>query len=796
MHGYRLMLHLRERLTQQAAVSAVGSLALEGRPVAELFDQAARVIHETLASDVSMVLETTADGGISIRASAGEAAPQPPEPSPDLRRSIGRMRAAGETLLTSDLSSETHFHAPGLAAAGMVSLLAAPIGSGEAAFGELVACSRRRAAFSEDDLAFVESIANVLMAAVERERAVVRAAEAESRMSQFWKVSHDLLAVFSADGRFLEVSGSWERTLGWTPEELIGRSGLDLVEPEDREATLANADPTLLGGTVSEVVNRFRAKDGSSRWLLWSVHEGPDGSLYAVAKDITGRYEEQALAARREEQLNDAQRLAGMGSFEIEFATGVHTLSENLREMLAMDSCVSTDDVFLARVHPEDREQMQAVMGHQPEDDEGVDFRVKLPDGRVRALSSIVRPIRDAAGTATGLRGTVKDVTESRESEAALRRSEERFRQGFDNAPIAMSLIDPASLRFVRVNDAFCEMVGRDRGTLAESTFADVSHADELAADQENARRLVAGELDSYVTEKRYVRPDGSETWASVSITPVREPDGSVDVLFGQMLDITERKAREASLSAQLDEIAGLGEIRRAFEEDRFELHAQPIVDLATGETVQRELLIRMRSPEGKLIPPGAFLPAAEKHGAIRDIDRWVIAQGADLAALGIDVEINISAASIGDPGLVADIEAELERTGADPSRLVFEITETALIEETEVAVTLAERLRRLGCRFALDDFGSGYGGFHYLKHLPMDFLKIDREFIRDARTSEADQHVIRAIVGLAHGFGLKTIAEGVEDQETLDLLHEFGVDHAQGFHLGRPAPLAAEAPA
>jgi EAL domain-containing protein (putative c-di-GMP-specific phosphodiesterase class I) len=133
----------------------------------------------------------------------------------------------------------------------------------------------------------------------------------------------------------------------------------------------------------------------------------------------------------------------------------------------------------------------------------------------------------------------------------------------------------------------------------------------------------------------------------------------------------------------------------------------------------------------------------------------------------------------------------------------VFEITETALIEETDVAVTLAERLRQLGCRFALDDFGSGYGGFHYLKQLPMDFLKlpmdflkIEREFIRDAVTSDAYQHLIHAIVGLARGFGLQTIAEGVEDQETLDLLRDLGVDHAQGFHLGRSASsTAAEAP-
>ncbi len=662
---------IRDRLTQQALVSALGSLALRGRRVSELFDEAARVLHETLASDVIMVVETTGEGDIMVRASAGERPPQPPPPSPELRLSVIRLRAAGKTLLTPDLATETSFRSPGLAAEGFVSLVSAPIGKGATAFGELVACSRRRAAFSEDDLAFVESIANVLMATVERERADVRAAEAESRMSRFWQLSNDLLAVFSPDGRFVQASAAWERTLGWTPEELIGRLALELVVEDDRAGAQAGLGPALGGGgTAPEVVSRVRAKDGAERWLLWSMHRGPDGSLYAVAKDITERHEQQALTARREEQLNDAQRLAGVGSWEVDFTSGRSTLSASLREMLALGE----EDGVLDRVHPEDRARVErAIATAQP-----AEFRVVLPDGEVLVCASLVRPVRDHTGAQTGLAGTVKDVTEQLRAEVALRRSEERFRQGFDNAPIAMSLIDPASWRYVRVNDAFCAMVGRSREELGALSFAEISHADELPMMVESLPRLVRGELEQIVTEKRYLRPDGSEIWVSISVVPVRELNGAVDVLFGQMVDITERKARDAELSAQLDEIAGLGEIRRAFAENRFELHAQPIVDLATGETVQRELLIRMRGADGSLIPPGDFLPAAEKYGAIRDIDRWVIAQGAEHAARGIDVEINISAASIGDTGLIDVIERELACTGADPSRLVFEITETA----------------------------------------------------------------------------------------------------------------------
>jgi len=175
----------------------------------------------------------------------------------------------------------------------------------------------------------------------------------------------------------------------------------------------------------------------------------------------------------------------------------------------------------------------------------------------------------------------------------------------------------------------------------------------------------------------------------------------------------------------------------------------------------------------------------------ITEIDRWVIDRSTEIAAAGEAVQINVSARSVSDPSLVDYVRAAVLRTGADPELIVFEITETTLVSDEAAARAFVERLHLLGCKIALDDFGTGYGGFSYLKQLPVDFLKIDVQFVGDLRTSSASRSVVQAIVSLAAGFGLKTVGEGVEDRETLDLLRELGVDYGQGFHIGRPAPLS-----
>ncbi len=145
--------------------------------------------------------------------------------------------------------------------------------------------------------------------------------------------------------------------------------------------------------------------------------------------------------------------------------------------------------------------------------------------------------------------------------------------------------------------------------------------------------------------------------------------------------------------------------------------------------------------------------------------------------------------------GLLEVVRTELIRSQIDPSRLIFEVTETAAISHMALARDFAERLKALGCRFALDDFGAGFGGFFYLKHIPFDYLKIDREFVTDCRNNRTDQLVIEALVSVAHGLNKQTIAEGVEDRETELFLRRNGVDLAQGYHISHPLPISEGVP-
>jgi diguanylate cyclase (GGDEF)-like protein len=237
--------------------------------------------------------------------------------------------------------------------------------------------------------------------------------------------------------------------------------------------------------------------------------------------------------------------------------------------------------------------------------------------------------------------------------------------------------------------------------------------------------------------------------------------------------------------------------IRDALDrDDGFVLHMQPILDLADDRISHGELLLRMRDEYGNLIAPSAFLPAAERFGLIHAIDRWVVRRAIEMIAEGREaatrpVSVNLSADSVvGDPHLLDMIETELSEFSVDPSMLIFEVTETAAIANMPEATAFARRVNDLGASLALDDFGTGFGSFYYLKHLPVRYVKLDGEFIQNLPRSDVDAHMVNAIVGIARGLGIKTVAESVSDEETIRVLRRHGVDYAQGFYVGRPAPV------
>ena len=276
----------------------------------------------------------------------------------------------------------------------------------------------------------------------------------------------------------------------------------------------------------------------------------------------------------------------------------------------------------------------------------------------------------------------------------------------------------------------------------------------------------------------RGLTPDGLLRNADSAMYHAKSLGGSRAELFDE--------ARTPTVEAA-DRELWISRIRRALADNRFELHAQPIIEMATGNVVQHELLLRMRGDNNELVPPLAFLPTAERCGLIAEIDRWVITEATKLATRGSAVGVNLSAASAGDPRVLELIERQLRRHVLEPANLVFEITETAVMQNMDRATQFAERLVALGCRLSLDDFGTGFASFTYLKRLPVQYLKIDIEFVRDVARSQRDMFVVRAIVAMANDFGQQTIAEGVEDRQTADVLRDLGVTYAQGYLFGRP---------
>ena len=238
-----------------------------------------------------------------------------------------------------------------------------------------------------------------------------------------------------------------------------------------------------------------------------------------------------------------------------------------------------------------------------------------------------------------------------------------------------------------------------------------------------------------------------------------------------------------------------LSELRTAIQEHKLLLHYQPEIDILTGAIVRVEALARWPLADGRMIPPGEFVPLAEQNGLVPSLTTWALGEAlrqcAEWSAAGqdLDVAVNLSALDLRDPGLVGRVERALGEAAVNADRLWVEVTETSVMSEPQEAMNVLTELRELGVRVAIDDFGVGQSSLSYIRRLPATDVKIDKSFVRDVATQPRDAAIVRAAIALAHELGLSVTAEGVETAEALTLLRQLGCDHAQGYFIARPMP-------
>jgi len=467
-----------------------------------------------------------------------------------------------------------------------------------------------------------------------------------------------------------------------------------------------------------------------------------------------------------------------------------------------------------------------------------IEAAIGRADGEAIPVELRASPMLDESGQLVGTQWIARDIAERKVFEQELvRLASHDHLTGLHNRRYFESALDSALARarqsggrgailwmdlddFKDINDSLghkagdevlLELGGLLRRQVRESTVLARLGGDEFAmlfpdatieeAEQIADRMLSAINSYTYIVEGHPIRLS-----ASMGLVTYPEHGTVLEELLAKA-DVAMYAAKERGLSSvQLHPVDDADRAERvtrarwneritsALEEDRFETFAQPMLDVHSGSVVRFELLARMRDESGELICPSEFLPTAERTGQIHDIDRMMVDRAVGIVRRHPDdsfgVEVNLSGKAFGDQALLPLIAELLHQSGIDPGRIGFEITETAAIADVVRAQQFIGTLKDLGCRFSLDDFGSGFSSFYYLKHLPIDCLKVDGSFIRGLADDAQDQHLVRGMTEMCRGLGVCIAAEYVENAEIMAVVAALGIDYAQGYHIGRPLPV------
>ena len=675
----------------------------------------------------------------------------------------------------------------------------------------------------------------------------------EHKFRALLEAAPDAMVIVDSQGKIALVNAQAEKLFAYRREELIGQ-GISVLIPQRYRAQhhhhhkdyLRDAVARPMGGDLELYGLR---KDGIEFPVEISLSpiETDEGTMVSSAiRDITARKIALTELATTEELFRGAFDGSPIGMALTDSCGRIVRVNAALSDLTGRSARELAGMRFDELTHP-----VQASYDHDAIGDllSGAQAQYKVETRFVHATGAAIwvalqaTTINDDEGVVRRFLVQVQDVTHRRRYEENLHflathdpltglhnrasfveqldtHAEIVRRYGSDGALLLLDLD-----HFKYVNDTLGHQAGDQLisrvATALASRLRDTDVLARLGGDEfaallpratvQTAQGVASDLLDAVRAEQIAVPGTGGRVMsASIGIAMFEASDDlrGEDVLVSAdlaMYDAKEAGRDQLALHVERAEpaqarmqgrITWAERIRVAIDEDRFALVAQPIFSLASGALTQFEVLLRMRDDHGDLIPPSAFLSTAERLGMIQMIDAMTVARtiravaAHDAGGLGPRVEINLSGASMGDPEMLRTIERELRESGLDPSRVIFEITETAAIANIDKAREFSDELAKLGCRFALDDFGAGFGSFYYLKHVHFDVLKIDGEFVRDCTSTSTDRLVIQAVVDIAAGLGKQTVAEHVGDGATVALLRDLGVTHGQGFFLGEPQPL------
>ncbi|MDP1929651.1 MAG: EAL domain-containing protein [Thiobacillus sp.] len=640
-----------------------------------------------------------------------------------------------------------------------------------------------------------------------------------------------------SDFIYLYTNPAFESLTGLS--DVVGRRVSEVI-PGIRES-----DPQLLD--VFGRVARGGAPEKFETWVealgMWfaiTVYRPKPEHFVAIFDVITERKQAEQNLLRANERLSLAQRTAGAGVWDWDIPSGTLIWSDELFQLFGLDpaATVATFDIWRSVVHSDDLQRAEeaitvSIRNHAPHFNE---YRIVLPTGAVRWIDAFGDTTYDADGNALRMIGICIDTTARKLAEAQieflahhdhLTRLPNRF-VATERLKMAMAYADRANENvallfldldsFKPINDSLGHAVGdlllvevarrlqaclRETDTVSrqggDEFLVILTHIHDMDDVTGSAAKIVAAlaapcEIEGHVLE----------VTVSVGIAIYPNDAQDTDTLM-QRADTAMYHAKgtggndytffsEQMNAAVAMSLAVRGELRQALAGGEFELHYQPQIDLASGRVTGVEALLRWHSPKRGLVLPDAFVSVAEDCGLIVPIGEWVLQEACRQAVRWqqaglpeLTVAVNLSAMQFRRGNLQQSVVQALSASGLAPARLELELTESLLIVEAEYALETVLNLRSLGIRFAIDDFGTGYSSLAYLKRFPIDKLKIAQTFVQDMNTNPEDAAIVHAIIQMARALNLRTIAEGIETEDTVEHLRLHHCDEAQGNYFSRP---------